>query len=60
MSGGRLGFSQWFRKECGDYPRRDMSVSLERMGKVERARNTWFGLYLWERKRSKIRNGVIW
>jgi len=29
---------------------RGMLINLGRMGKVERAKCTWFGLYLWESK----------
>jgi hypothetical protein len=47
---GWIGFSQWIKKEFGVYPPREMLVNLGRMGKAERKDNTWFGLYLWERK----------
>ena len=47
---GWIGFSQWIKKEFGDYPPRGMLINLGRMGKVERAKCTWFGLYLWESK----------
>jgi hypothetical protein len=43
--------SRWFKKEFGDYPRREMLVNLGRMSKAEREEHTWFGLYLWEKKR---------
>ena len=45
-----VGFSQWFKKEFGDYPPREMMIELARMSKVEREEHTWFGLYLWEKK----------
>jgi hypothetical protein len=53
---GWIGFSQWFKKEFGDYPSREMLVELGRMSKEARKDHMWFGLYLWEKKRSKGRN----
>jgi len=53
---GWIGFSQWFKKEFGDYLPREMLVELGRMSKAEREEYTLFGLYLWEMKRSKGRN----
>lgn len=50
---GWIGFSQWIKREFGEYPPRDMLVELGRMGKEERKEHTWFGLYLWEKKRVK-------
>jgi hypothetical protein len=47
---GWIGFSQWFKKEFGIYPPREMLVELGRMSKEEREEHTWFGLYLWEKK----------
>jgi hypothetical protein len=48
---GWIGFSQWFKKESGVYPPREMLVGLARMSKAEREEDTSFGLYLWEKKR---------
>jgi hypothetical protein len=48
---GWIGFSQWTKREFGDYPQREMLVELGRMSKAERVEHTWFGLYLWEKKR---------
>jgi hypothetical protein len=53
---GWIGFSQWIKKEFGDYPQREMLVALGRMRKAEREEHTWFGLYLWEKKHRKGRN----
>jgi len=53
---GWIGFSQWFKKEFGIYPPKEMLVELGRMSKAEREEHTWFGVYLWERKHSKGRN----
>ena len=50
-----IGFSQWFKKEFGDYPPREMLVELGRMSKAEREENTWLGLYLWETRKQKRR-----
>jgi hypothetical protein len=50
---GWIGFSQWFKGEFGDYPPRDMLVNLEMMSKAKREEYTWFGLYLWEKKRGR-------
>ena len=50
MFRGWIGFSQWFRKEFGIYPSREMLVGLAKMGKEEREENTSFGAYLWEKK----------
>jgi len=47
---GWISFSQWFKKEFGDYPPREMLVELAKMSKGEREEHTWFGLYLWEKK----------
>jgi len=51
---GSIGFSQWIKHEFGAYPRREMLVELGRMSKAEREEDTWFGLYLWEKKRKTI------
>ena len=47
---GWVGFSKWFRREFGEYPPRDMMIELSRMSTEEREEDTWFGLYLWEKK----------
>jgi len=52
---GWLGFSQWFKKEFGVYPPREMLVKLARMSKAEREEHMWFGLYLWETRKRKGR-----
>jgi hypothetical protein len=54
---GWVGFSQWFKREFGDYPQREMLVKLARMSKAEREEDTWFGLYLWETGNTKGRQG---
>ena len=54
---GWIGFSQWFKKEFGIYPPREMLVELGRMSKAEREEDTWFGLYLWETRKAKGRKG---
>lgn len=51
MFAGWIGFSQWFKEEFGNYPKRQMLVELGRMSRVEREEYTWFGPYLWEKKR---------
>ena len=48
---GWVGFSQWFKREFGNYPEREMFINLGRMSDVERKEYTWFGLYSWEKKR---------
>jgi len=48
---GWIDSSQWTKHEFGDYPKREMLVELGRMSKAEREGHTWFGLYLWEKKR---------
>jgi len=53
---GWIGFSQWFKKEFGVYPPREMLVELAKMSKEEREEQTWFGLYLWDKKKNKERN----
>jgi len=53
---GWIGFSQWFRKEFGSYPPREMLVEMASMSRVEREENTSFGAYLWEKKHRKGRN----
>jgi len=51
---GWVSFSQWIKKEFGDYPPRDMLVRLGRMNGEEREEDTWFGGYFWDCKRKKI------
>ena len=51
-----IGFSQWIKHEFGAYPKREMLVELGRMSKAEREEDTWFGVYLWEKTNSKMRN----
>jgi hypothetical protein len=53
---GWIGFSQWFKKEFGYYPKREMLVGLGRMSKAGREEHTLFGLYLWEKKRKGVWN----
>ncbi len=53
---GWIGFSQWFKKELGDYPPREMLIELAKMSETECEEHTWIGLYLWEKKHSKVRN----
>ncbi len=47
---GWIGFSQWIKKEFGDYPPREMLVELANMGKEARKGNEWLGLFLDVRK----------
>jgi hypothetical protein len=54
---GWIGFSQWIKKEFGDYPQRELLIDLGRMSKAEREGNTWFGLYSWETSKTKERYG---
>ena len=53
---GWIGFSQWFKKEFGLYPPRDMLVELAKMGKAEREEHPLFGVYQWEKKRNIGKN----
>jgi len=48
---GWISFSQWFKKEFGDYPAGELLVEMGRTSKAEREENIWFGLYLLERVR---------
>jgi len=50
---GWIGFSQWYRREFGNYPPREMLVELAQMSEAEREEHPWFGVYLWERQRRK-------
>ena len=56
---GWIGFSQWFKKEFGIYPPREMLVNLGRMSKAEREEYMRFGLYLWEKKHRKGGNQTV-
>jgi hypothetical protein len=51
---GWIGFSQWFKKEPGIHPAREMLVELKKMNKEEREDNTWLGLYLWETRKQEV------
>jgi hypothetical protein len=51
---GWIGYSQWLRREFGSYPPRELLVKLGRMSKAEREKDTWFGLYLGEKKRGVL------
>lgn len=53
MFPGWIGFSQWFKKEFGVYPPREMLVELGRMSKAEREEDTLFSLCLWETRRRR-------
>jgi hypothetical protein len=50
---GWIGFSQWIKREFGDYPKRELLTNLGRMSKAEREEHMWFGLYLWEKASCK-------
>jgi hypothetical protein len=50
---GWIGFSQWFKKEFGIYPPREMLVELAKMSKGERQESPLFGLFLWEKEHSR-------
>lgn len=50
---GWVGFSRWLKRGWGQYPPKEMLIKLGRMGRAEREEDTWFGLYLGERKRNK-------
>jgi hypothetical protein len=58
---GSVGFSQWFKREFGDYPSRELIIELSRMDNREREEYTLFGAYLWENRKRvvvvKQRNG---
>jgi len=41
---GWIGFSQWFKKEFGIYPPREMLFELSGMSKAEREEDTSFGV----------------
>jgi hypothetical protein len=42
--------------EFGSHTKREMLISLGRLSEVDRERDAWFGLFLWERKQIKGRN----
>lgn len=42
---GWIGFSQWIKKEFGQYPTREMLLELARMGKEGRKEDTWYGMF---------------
>ena len=50
---GWVGFSQWMKREFGDYPPREMLVRLAGMRKAEREEYKWFDIYLWDSRRGK-------
>ena len=52
---GWIGFSQWFKKEFGVYPPREMLINLAKISRAERGEDTLVGLYLWEKKHHKGR-----
>ena len=54
---GWIGFSQWFKKEFGAYPKKEMLVVLAKMGKEEREENTLVGVYMWETRKAKKGKG---
>ena len=54
MFPGWVDFSQWVKHGFGDYPKREILVELGRVSKAELEEHTWFGLYLWEKKRKTI------
>jgi hypothetical protein len=54
MFPGWIGFSQWIKKKFVDYPPREMIIEFSGMIKEEREENTWFGLYLWEKRKGVI------
>ena len=58
MFPGWVGFSQWIKKEFGNYPKREMLVELGKMMKAEREESTLFGAYLWdsEKKKKKVKD----
>lgn len=53
-----IGFSQWIKREFGDYPTRQMLVKLAKISEKERKEDTWFGLYLWEKGGYKVKYEV--
>jgi len=48
-----IGYSQWIRKEFGQYPTKEMLLELAKMSKEGRKEDTWYGLYLWDKFRSR-------
>lgn len=55
MFPGWIGFSQWFKKEFGIYPPKEMLVELVKMSKEERDENTLVGAYLWDTEKKERR-----
>lgn len=55
-SPGWTGFSRWVKKGSRVYPPIEMLARLGKMGKVEREKDTWFGMYLWEAIKQKEAN----
>jgi hypothetical protein len=53
---GWIGYSQWIKREFGQYPIKEMLSELAGMSKERRKGHTWFGLYLREKKKEKGRN----
>jgi hypothetical protein len=53
---GWIGFSQWFRKEQGVYPAREMLAGLAKMSKSEREEHEWFWLYLREKRKQAVQS----
>ena len=53
MFPGWIGFSQWFKKEFGTYPPREMLIELGSMSNAEREEYTWFALFLWETRKKE-------
>lgn len=45
MFPGWIGFSQWIKKELGQYPPKEVLLGLARMGKEERKEDTWYGMF---------------
>jgi len=52
---GWIRFSQWFRRDFGNYPPRGMLVGLGKMCRAEREEHVWFGVYLWEARERRGR-----
>jgi len=48
---GWIGFSQWFKKGFGGYPKREVLVELARISKAGPEEETWFGIYSGEKER---------
>jgi hypothetical protein len=50
---GWIDFSQWVKKEFGEYPKTERLLELATMSKGGREDDTLFGLYLWGTRRAK-------